>query len=245
MYVRESFAAHVIPVFTYYQMLQSEPSVGGTEQARDLSNMRNPATMKAYWADYSLLLRRVAAAAGSRLVVIHVEPDLWGYLEQAHAVGLARSFAHRLIAFAQSVGATRAARVSPERVGHRRGHHEQQAVARPDGRAGGEVGRVLRVAPRPLRSRVQRRHRPRRGLLPVRRGQPAHLVGAGRLRPREPLHRGLHAAHPHARRALAVAARRHPREQHTGTTTRTTACSGGSAPGPRRPRTCARRATPA
>ena len=97
MYVRESLAAHVIPVFSYYQMLQSEPSVGGTEQARDLSNMRNPATMKAYWADYSLLLRRVAAAAGSRLVVIHVEPDLWGYLEQAHAVGLARSFAHRLI----------------------------------------------------------------------------------------------------------------------------------------------------
>ena len=58
MYVRESFAPHMIPVFTYYQMLQSEPSVGGDEQARDLSNMRNPATMRAYWADYSLLLRR-------------------------------------------------------------------------------------------------------------------------------------------------------------------------------------------
>ncbi|HUA07004.1 MAG TPA: hypothetical protein VMB27_24070 [Solirubrobacteraceae bacterium] len=98
MYVRESFAAHTIPVFTYYQMLQSSPSVGSSEQARDLSNMRNPATMQAYWADFSLLLRRVAAAAGSRLVVIHVEPDLWGYLEQAHAVGLARSFADHLIA---------------------------------------------------------------------------------------------------------------------------------------------------
>jgi hypothetical protein len=97
-YVDESFAAHIIPVFTYYQMLQSAPSVGGSEQARDLSNMRNPATMRAYWTDYSLLLRRVAQAAGSRLVVIHVEPDLWGYLEQAHAVKLARSFAQRLIA---------------------------------------------------------------------------------------------------------------------------------------------------
>ena len=40
----------------------------------------------------------MAGAAGSRLVVIHVEPDLWGYLEQAHAVELARAFAHRLIA---------------------------------------------------------------------------------------------------------------------------------------------------
>ena len=98
MYVRESLAAHVIPVLTYYQMLQSAPSVGATERARDLSNMRNQATMRAYWADYALLLRRVAAAAGSRLVVIHVEPDLWGYLEQAHAVRLARTFAQRLIA---------------------------------------------------------------------------------------------------------------------------------------------------
>ena len=51
MYVRESFAAHMIPVFTYYQMLQSAPSVGSSEQARDLSNLRNPATMQAYWAD--------------------------------------------------------------------------------------------------------------------------------------------------------------------------------------------------
>ena len=37
------------------------PAVGATEQAKDLSNMRDPATMRAYWADYSLLLRRVAA----------------------------------------------------------------------------------------------------------------------------------------------------------------------------------------
>jgi hypothetical protein len=54
--------------------------------------------MRAYWADYELLLRRVAASAGARLVVIHIEPDLWGYLEQAHAGALARAFAQRLIA---------------------------------------------------------------------------------------------------------------------------------------------------
>jgi hypothetical protein len=98
MYVRESLAAHMIPVLTYYQLLQSEPAVGADERARDLSNLRNPATMRAYWADYELLLRRVAAAGGDRLVVIHIEPDLWGYLEQAHATALARSFAQRLVA---------------------------------------------------------------------------------------------------------------------------------------------------
>jgi hypothetical protein len=98
MYVRESLAAHAVPVFTYYQLLQSAPSVGSTEQARDLSNLRNPVTMRAYWADYELLLRRVSASAGRRLVIIHVEPDLWGYLEQAGARSLARGVAHRLIA---------------------------------------------------------------------------------------------------------------------------------------------------
>jgi hypothetical protein len=93
MYVRESLAAHLTPVFTYYQMLQSEPAGGS-----DLAHKRNPATMRAYWADYELLLRRVAAAAGGRRVIIHVEPDLWGYLEQSNATGVARSFAQRLIA---------------------------------------------------------------------------------------------------------------------------------------------------
>jgi hypothetical protein len=97
-YVRESIAAHEIPVFSYYQLLQSAPSRGSDELGRDLSNLRDPATMRAYWSDYRLALVRVAAAAGRHLVVIHVEPDLWGYLEQAHAVSLARAFAHRLIA---------------------------------------------------------------------------------------------------------------------------------------------------
>ena len=78
MYVRESFAAHTIPVFTYYQLLQSAPSAGASEQARDLSNLRNPATMQAYWADYELLLRRVDAGAGARRAVIHVVPHQWG-----------------------------------------------------------------------------------------------------------------------------------------------------------------------
>jgi hypothetical protein len=97
-YVRESIAASVIPVLTYYQLLQSRPGLGGTELQKDLSNLRNRATMRAYWADYSLLLRRVAGAAGRHPVVIHVEPDLWGYFEQARATALARAFARRLIA---------------------------------------------------------------------------------------------------------------------------------------------------
>ncbi len=97
-YVNESIAAHMIPVLTYYQLLQSRPALGTDELHKDLSNLRNPATMAAYWADWTLLLRSIAAPSARHLVVVHVEPDLWGYFEQAHAVGLARSFARRLVA---------------------------------------------------------------------------------------------------------------------------------------------------
>jgi hypothetical protein len=98
MYVQESIAAHMIPVLTYYQLLQSRPAPGADELQKDISNLRDPATMRAYWSDFALLLRRVAGAAGRQLVVIHVEPDLWGYLEQARATALARSFARHLLA---------------------------------------------------------------------------------------------------------------------------------------------------
>jgi hypothetical protein len=78
-YIAESRAAHVTPVFTYYQLLQSKPAGGGEQQA-DLANLRNADTMHAYWADLTLFFRR---AKGSKPVVLHVEPDLWGYIEQA------------------------------------------------------------------------------------------------------------------------------------------------------------------
>lgn len=81
-YVGESRAAGRTPVLTYYQLLQSKPGRGGDEAAKDLANLDDPALMKAYFDDLALALRRAHAAAGGRLVVLHVEPDLWGYVQQ-------------------------------------------------------------------------------------------------------------------------------------------------------------------
>jgi hypothetical protein len=92
-YVRESWAAGVIPVFSYYMLLQSK-GAGGDELHRDLAHLRDPALMRAYWADVRLFFER---ARGSKTVVLHIEPDLWGYLEQAGAVTLASSFAQRFV----------------------------------------------------------------------------------------------------------------------------------------------------
>ena len=92
-YDQESWRSGEIPVFSYYQLLQSKPG-GGDEAQADLANLRNSETMAAYWQDVRLLLQR---AHGKKTVVAQVEPDLWGYLEQANVVSLAASFAQQWI----------------------------------------------------------------------------------------------------------------------------------------------------
>jgi hypothetical protein len=80
MYAQESHDAGIVPVFDYYMLLQSSPATGADERAKVLSNLNNGATMAAYWADLRLFFQRSAAFA-SRGVVLHAEPDLWGFLQ--------------------------------------------------------------------------------------------------------------------------------------------------------------------
>ena len=87
-YVAASRSAGYVPVFSYYELLQSSPSSGATEADRDLSNLGDAATMRAYYANFALLMQRIGAAGGT--VVVQVEPDLWGYLQQ-HTGGAAAS----------------------------------------------------------------------------------------------------------------------------------------------------------
>jgi hypothetical protein len=78
-YDASSFRAGITPVFSYYMIRQSKPG-GGDETKADLANLNNLATMRAYWADVELFFRRARAR---KPVVLHVEPDLWGYVEYA------------------------------------------------------------------------------------------------------------------------------------------------------------------
>jgi hypothetical protein len=93
MYVQDSWSHGVVPVLSYYMLLQSKPQ-GGDEGQTDLSHLRDPHLMETYWRDVALLLQRVK---GAKLVVVHVEPDLWGYLEQANAVALGTAFARQWV----------------------------------------------------------------------------------------------------------------------------------------------------
>jgi hypothetical protein len=79
-YVNESVAQGMTPVFIYYQLLQSSPA-GGAEKTADLNNLKNTSTMASYWADVRLLFQRLGAY--SQAIVVDIEPDLWGYIQQA------------------------------------------------------------------------------------------------------------------------------------------------------------------
>jgi hypothetical protein len=79
-YMDASQTKGYIPVFSFYELLQSTPSTGANESARDFSNLNNTGTMAAYYANFKLLMQK--AGAFGHTVVVQVEPDLWGYLEQ-------------------------------------------------------------------------------------------------------------------------------------------------------------------
>jgi hypothetical protein len=95
-YIDETVKAHMTPVFTYYMIRQSLPGRdNGDEPQAVLGNLRNGATMKAYWSDLTLFFKR--AGSTHRRVILHVEPDMWGYLEQAGQARLARTFARHVV----------------------------------------------------------------------------------------------------------------------------------------------------
>jgi len=84
-YAKRTIAAGYVPIFSYYQLQQSRPRIGDTERDRANSNLNDRTTMKDYYRDFRLLMRSLA---GIGTTVVHVEPDLWGYLEQTHSIVL-------------------------------------------------------------------------------------------------------------------------------------------------------------
>lgn len=86
-YMNASTAAPAayIPMFTWYQLLQSTPSAGSSELDRDYSNLNNASAMSSYYSSFKVLMQKAAQYGGQ--VFVHVEPDLWGYMQQKAAGG--------------------------------------------------------------------------------------------------------------------------------------------------------------
>ncbi len=82
IYFQECIANGLVPGMVYYQILQSTPHSGSTEAGQDLGNFADLATMQAWFADLTLLLQK-AGAYPAQLMVMNVEPDFWGHVEEA------------------------------------------------------------------------------------------------------------------------------------------------------------------
>lgn len=78
--LNETAANGFLPVLTYYQLLPSLPASGSSESQKEFNNLNNKSTMKAYFTDFKLLMDR--AKLFGKTVIVHVEPDMWGFLQR-------------------------------------------------------------------------------------------------------------------------------------------------------------------
>jgi hypothetical protein len=79
-FIDDSVANGVIPVFSYYELRQSQPGAGqGDEQTAVLANLANASTMRAWFEDLKVFFQR--AGETGQPVVLQLEPDLWGYVQ--------------------------------------------------------------------------------------------------------------------------------------------------------------------
>jgi hypothetical protein len=83
LYIQESARSGFVPVFSYYQLRQSKPGNAMAEPAGDFANLTNASTMSAYYADLKLFFQR-AGSQSATTVILHVEPDLFGYIQQRY-----------------------------------------------------------------------------------------------------------------------------------------------------------------
>ena len=84
-YMLESVQHGYLPALVYYEICQSNGAQPGSycsghDNQQDPANLQNPSVMKAYYANWTLLMQRIGAFGKPVLVI--VEPDLWGFLEQ-------------------------------------------------------------------------------------------------------------------------------------------------------------------
>lgn len=84
-YAQDSADNNIIPVFTYYMIRQSQPNAGVSNEANAVNgNLNNLVTMNSYFSDLKLFFQR-AGAFPHQKIVLHVEPDMWGYIQQRAA----------------------------------------------------------------------------------------------------------------------------------------------------------------
>ncbi len=85
-YIQESVKHGYTPAFAYYELCQSNGPLGSdychvNDHQQDVTNLATDWVMKDYYKNWVMALKRIGASKQTVLVI--VEPDLWGFLQQA------------------------------------------------------------------------------------------------------------------------------------------------------------------
>jgi hypothetical protein len=76
-FVAEAEARGLLPMFTYYEILQSSGVSEGIPEATVAA--RDQGFMARYFADFRFFLQQI----GDHRALVHIEPDFWGYAQRA------------------------------------------------------------------------------------------------------------------------------------------------------------------
>jgi len=81
-YVQDSVSHGFVPVFSLYHLQETLPGRNAAQEPdRVRINLNDLQAMRAWFADVQLFFTR-AASFGDTPIVLHVEPDLWGYAQR-------------------------------------------------------------------------------------------------------------------------------------------------------------------
>jgi hypothetical protein len=81
-FISDSVSNGITPVFTLYVICQSGPSCSGNSEGDSVySALQNTTTMTLYYNQFKTLMQKAGAFPNNK-VVVHIEPDLFGYLNQ-------------------------------------------------------------------------------------------------------------------------------------------------------------------
>ncbi len=94
-YIRDISQRDMVPVLTYYNILQSSPAnqQNDSEQDRVRQNLASRSIMTSYWDDVALFFAK-AAQFPNATVVVHVEPDMWGFMHKMTSGDDASQYPH-------------------------------------------------------------------------------------------------------------------------------------------------------
>ena len=95
-YIQDSVANGITPAFSYYMLYQSSPGNGQSEYDGVYTNLNNTATMTAYYNDLKLFFQR--AGEFSSPVILHADPDVWGYIQRRATADSAASVSAKVAA---------------------------------------------------------------------------------------------------------------------------------------------------